>query len=75
MSATRAARPGPETAWQGERVHAPLVVWANDSAWQGTLDYEMSDLTGGDAPGHPEGPGSGCCISDVCDGGPGATRV
>ena len=35
------------TAWQGERVHAPLVVWANDSAWQGTLDYEMSDLTGG----------------------------
>ena len=36
-----------ETAWQGERVHAPLVVWANDSAWQGTLDYEMSDLTGG----------------------------
>ena len=35
------------TAWQGDRVHAPLVVWANDSAWQGTLDYEMSDLTGG----------------------------
>ena len=35
------------TAWKGERVHAPLVVWANDSAWQGTLDYEMSDLTGG----------------------------
>ena len=34
------------TAWQGERVHAPLVVWANDSAWQGTLEYEMSDLTG-----------------------------
>ena len=35
------------TAWQGERVHAPLVVWANDSAWQGTLDYAMSDLWGG----------------------------
>ena len=35
------------TAWQGERVHAPLVVWVNDSAWSGTLDYEMSDLTGG----------------------------
>ena len=35
------------TAWQGERVHAPLVVWANDSAWQGTLEYEMSDLAGG----------------------------
>ena len=35
------------TAWQGERVHAPLVVWAIDSAWSGTLEYEMSDLTGG----------------------------
>ena len=35
------------TAWQGERVHAPLVVWANDNAWSGTLDYEMSDLAGG----------------------------
>ena len=35
------------TAWRGERVYAPLLVWAGDGAWTGTLDYEMSDLTGG----------------------------
>ena len=35
------------TAWRGERVYAPLLVWANDAAWEGTLEYEMSDLAGG----------------------------
>ena len=34
-------------AWRGERVHAPLVVWANDDAWRGSLAYGMSDLTDG----------------------------
>ena len=35
------------TAWQGDRVHAPLLVWAKDTEWRGSLEYVMSDLTGG----------------------------
>ena len=35
------------TAWRGERVHAPLVVWANGDEWNGSLAYQVSDLTGG----------------------------
>ena len=35
------------TAWRSDRVHAPLVVWANDNERHGSIEFEMSNLTGG----------------------------
>ena len=32
------------TAWLGERVHAPLMVWAGEDEAPGPFEYEMSDL-------------------------------